>query len=84
MVVLNIEDGVIPAHHHLWEWEYSGDDYESDIIGIVCTYMWEIPPGPRGKKPRTRECRLYFDIDEVLAMIQKLGLMTLGSEWGKE
>lgn len=58
-----------PPHTHVFEWDDDSDMYESNIVGIICTFTWLIPPGPRGKKTRTRMCRERIDMDRVLEIV---------------
>lgn len=58
----------VPPHTHVFEWEDDGMMYDAAIVGVRCTFTYEIPPGPRGKKPRVRKCREFRDLDAVLAL----------------
>jgi len=60
----------IPTHEHIWDWEWSGG-WESEILGVECTFTYEIPPGPKGTKPRKRQCSAKADMDDVLNVFQE-------------
>lgn len=63
-----VTDGLVPWHLHQWSME--GPDYEG-YDHAECTFSWLIPPGPRGKKPRSRVCGESRDILEIEEMLNE-------------
>ena len=60
-----------PEHTHVFEWDEVCDYDDQRTIGARCSFMYEIPPGPRGKKPRKRRCEEYISMTEALAVINE-------------
>lgn len=61
----------VPEHQHKWDW-ITSDAYEGPAVeGLWCRFTYEIPPGPRGKRPRKRNCPETADMEEVQAVFAK-------------
>jgi hypothetical protein len=71
-VVLTTGTGV-PLHVHIWGWEHSAV-YDWTIIGMQCLFVYYVPPGPRGKKFRKRQCEATLTMDEILSRVDKSDL----------
>ena len=66
------QDSDAPAHDCEWEWVYEDSDCNGlfngeTITGAACAFRYELPPGPRGQRPRKRRCSAQIGLDEVIA-----------------